>query len=118
MVTIGTADPMLALVRAQLERLAKAKSGRSAAASGKTDTASAPAKGRIQAIAGLADLPEEKFKRALLGVLLTHEFGENVAADPRFQSVIDRAAEMMTGDPRLADMLADVRLGLLTGKES
>lgn len=114
MVTIGNTEPMLALVRSQLERLAKGRTGRASAKSAATTTAAA-ATDRLQVIAGLADLPEEQFKRTLIGALLTEEFGEEVAADPRFQSVIDRAAEMMKDDPRLTQVMTEVRQGLRPG---
>lgn len=116
MVTIGNADPVLALVRAQLERMAKARRGAASARSGRTERAAASARGGLQSLANLADLPEETFERALIGALLTREFGEDVAADARFQSVIDRTAELLRGDDGLARMVADVRRELLAVK--
>lgn len=116
MVTIGNADPVLALVRSQLERMAKARKGSASAKSARTGAAATTAKGGLQSLANLADLPEETFERALIGALLTREFGEDVAADARFQSVIDQTTEMLRGDAGLARVVAEVRRELLAAK--
>lgn len=119
MVTIGNVDQVMALVRNQLERMSRerkvdkpdrsTKAG-SSAPSGKLAPASRQS--RLQAIGSLADLPEEEFDRVLVGALLSHEFGEEVARDSRFQSLVDRTTAILRADPDLANMLRDLRKGL------
>lgn len=116
MVTIGNVDQVMALVRKQLEQMArqrgidkldrKGKSGSTAATSKVTI---ATRQSRLQAIGSLADLPEEAFERVLVGALLSHEFGEDVARDARFQSLVDRTAAIMRADRELANLLRELR---------
>ncbi len=119
MVSIGNTDQVMALVRNQLERMSRErkvdKTGRSAktsssATAGKTTEASRQS--RLQAIGTLADLPEQEFGRVLVGALLSHEFGEEVARDSRFQSLVDRTTAILHSDPEIAAMLRDLRKGL------
>lgn len=119
MVSISNADQVMALVRNQLERMSRErkvdKTGRptksgSTASSGKLAPASRQS--RLEAVRSLADLPEEEFDRVLVGALLSYEFGEDVARDSRFQSLVDRTTAILRADPDLATMLRDLRKGL------
>ena len=117
MVTIGNVDQIMALVRNQLERMArdgrrvgtadKSKKSEAARATGKATAASSET--RLQALTNLADLPEEEFERVLVGALLSHEFGEEIAQDPRFQAVVDRTSRILREDPELASAAREVR---------
>ncbi|GAA4768860.1 hypothetical protein [Novosphingobium ginsenosidimutans] len=120
MVTISNADQVVAMVRAQLERMSRErkvdKVGRPPK-SGSTGSAGklAPAsrQSRLEAICNLVDLPEEEFDRVLGGALLSYEFGEDIGRDSRFQSLVGRTTAILRGDPDLAAMLSDLRQGLL-----
>ena len=117
MVTIGNVDQVMALVRNQLERMARdRKVGLAGSKAAKAETGKAGAastgKTRLQALNSLADLPAEEFDRVLVGALLSHEFGEDVAQDPRFKAIVDRTAQLMRDDPELAAAMREVRAGL------
>ena len=110
MVAIGNTDHVVALVRAQLTRLARAKRGDAASRSGKTGAATAAKAGsRLDALATMRSLGDEEFERVLVRALLTDEFGEGVSEDPRFQAIVERTATVLRSDPALAGTMAEVR---------
>lgn len=112
MVRIGNVDHVLALVRGQLERMSRAKRTSKSDKAGRNDIARATEQSRIQALSGLSELPDEDFERLLVGALLSREFGEEAAQDPRFQSVIDRTWRILRDDDVLRHAMRDLRQGL------
>lgn len=112
MVMIGNVDQVMALVRGQLERMSRDKRLAATTKAGRGDAPRATGKSRLQALSNLGDLPDGEFERLLVGALLAREFGEDVAQDPRFQSLVDKTARIMADDPELRTALREVRQGL------
>lgn len=119
MVSIGNVDQVMALVRNQLERMARERkvdkpgnAAKSASSQATGKASAATRQSRLQALGSLADLPEEEFGRVLVGALLSHELGEEVARDSRFQSLVERTTTILQSDPEIAAMLRDLRKGL------
>lgn len=111
MVRIGNVDHVLALVRGQLERMSRGKRATKSDRTGRNDIARATEKSRLQALSGLSDLPGEDFERLLVGALLSREFGEEAAQDPRFQSIIDRTWRILREDDALRHAMRELRQG-------
>lgn len=109
---IGNVDQVMALVRNQLERMNRDKRIQSTGKSNRAGPSRATDKSRLQALSNLSDLPDGEFERLLVGALLSREFGEEVAQDPRFQSVIDRTWQIMRDDPELLAAIREVRRSL------
>ena len=98
MTRVGTTDQIMALVRAQIQRMAKRER---AGATGKTEAGRADTltpRQRVEALAAMKGLDEEDFARALIRALLTEELGEGVAASPGFQSVVERRCAALEAD--------------------
>lgn len=115
MITIGNSDQAMALVRGQLERMARSKQAKSAGKPATSRTAGASEKTRLQALGRLAGAPDEEFERTLVHDLLTLEFGEDVSRDARFQSVVDQTARVLREDPAMAGLIAEASAHLRNG---
>lgn len=109
MVMISNVDQVLALVRNQLDRMARDKRAAAPAKAGRVTLVRATDRTRLEALSNLSDLPSEEFERTLIGALLAREFGEEVAQDPRFQAIADRTFEILHSDPEFHAALQDVR---------
>lgn len=119
MVTIGGADRVLAQVRAQLERMARARRTGAAGRSEHAGPASgARGSGRLAAAASLTGLADDELNKAMVGAMLSEEFGEDVAGDPRFQEVVDRTVATLRDDPAMASALATLRAQLVDRRRS
>lgn len=114
---IGNVDQVMALVRNQLERMNRDKRVGSTSKSSRGGQTRATDKSRLQALSNLSDLPDGEFERLLVGALLSREFGEEVAQDSRFQSVVDRTWQIMRDDPELLAAIQEVRRGLQSTRE-
>jgi hypothetical protein len=110
----------MALVRNQLERMSRDKRVGTTTSSKANRSGQAPATGksRLQALSNLSDLPDDEFERLLVAALLSREFGEDVAQDPRFQSVVDRTWKILRDDAELRTTIAEVRRGLKDRRDS
>lgn len=120
MVTISNADQVMAFVRTQLERMARerkiGKAGRPTKTQGAASTGTrAPVsrRSRLEAMRGHFGTTEREFDRAIVGALLSYEFGEDVVRDPRFQPLVDRTTAILRADPDLAEMFTNLRKDLL-----
>jgi hypothetical protein len=107
MVQIGNADQVLALVRAQLERMARSKRAGAAGKSASSELTPSSNESRLQAIGMLSDLPDEEFERVLVRTLLVQEFGEKLANQPNFQAIVDRTIAVLRDDPGTAKLMSD-----------
>lgn len=112
---IGNVNQVMALVRNQLERMARDKRAGAKGKAGRSDPARSTQKSRLQALSNLSDLPDGEFERLLVGALLSREFGEDVTQDPRFQSVVDRTWRIMRDDAELRAAIDAVRTQLQDG---
>lgn len=118
MVMISNTDQIMALVRSQLERMARGKRSQSARKSSKTAQPVSTSTSRLQALAGLSRLPREAFERVLVEALLTLEFGEEVARDPRFAEIVSHTTRIMQSDAALSQTMEEVRAELQVGGAS
>lgn len=112
MVSINNVDHVLALVRGQVERLARdrrAAGGKKAGRSERAGAIRASARSRLDALATIEELGEESFAQLLVGALLSEEFGDDAANDPRFQQIAARTAEIMRTDPNLRAAMRALR---------
>lgn len=99
MTRISNVDQVMLLLRQQLQRMSKTdrqqKSGKTTAAAPQRREA---ALGRIEEITRADELSEDDLARTLVGALLVDEFGEAVANDPKFQSLIGEVHRIIAAD--------------------
>lgn len=88
MTRITSSDQVLILLREQLQRLGRGKTGR-----GERAGAAAPptpgAVSRLKGLAGQGGVGEEELRRSLVRAVLTEELGERLANEPALQAVVD-----------------------------
>jgi hypothetical protein len=92
---ITNADQVLLLLRSHLQRTERLRK------SNKTTDTQAPRKTaleRVQEIAASDDTSEEDVRRALIGGILTEEFGPAFAADVRFHEMVGRIVDIVSRD--------------------
>ncbi len=111
MTRISNSEQVLAVVRAQLQRMAKRDKAGSKGRTEKAETKALGTRQMIDALNAIEGLSDEDFTRGLVRALLTEEFGEKVANSPEFQSVVDRTAAAMRSDEATRAMFAEVRSG-------
>jgi len=109
MVMINNVDQVMALVRGQLNRMARDKKVASGKKAARAEQTRATRETRLQALGNLSDLPDEEFGRTLVGALLSREFGEEVAQDPRFQPIVEQTWLIMREDGALRAAMRDIR---------
>lgn len=109
MTRVSNTDQIMALVRAQIQRMAKRER---AGTTGKADSArshSLTPHQRVETIAAMKGLDDDEFARALIRALLTQELGEGVAGSPGFQSVLDRTCAVLAADPETRATIKQMR---------
>lgn len=112
MTRVGNTDQVLALIRNQLQRMAKRRPGEKTGKTGKLDTRTLSPQERVRALNAIGDLSDEDFTRDLVRALLGEALGENVTASPEFHAVVERTAATLRADPEIAALLGQVRGGL------
>jgi len=93
MTRITNADQVLLLLRAHLERAQKSgrrKSERRAPRAGPMS--------RVRELANTEGLSEAEVARALIAGLLSEEFGAELAAEPKFQLMVDEVRAIIERD--------------------
>lgn len=105
MTRISSSDQVLALLREQLQRLGRSRTG-AGARTARSDEAAAPAMARIKALAGSGAAGEEEMRRLLVRAVLTEEFGEALANEPALQIVFDDVARIIGASAEGEDLLA------------
>jgi hypothetical protein len=88
MTRVSNADHVLLLLREQLHRMGRSRTGRSGKAGAGREATQGPLI-RLQASAAVDQLSDEDFRKVLLRAVLTEELGEGIANDPNFQSIVD-----------------------------
>lgn len=109
MTRISNSDQVLAIVRAQLQRMAKRGGASKGDKTGRADKLTSPtmnSRQTIEALAQIEGLSEEAFAQALVRALLLEEFGEGFANSARFQAVVERTAKAIGEDAVLKAELA------------
>lgn len=104
MTRIGATEQILVLLRARLEQ--RARTMRKAPAE-LPDT-----KARLQALAGVRDLPDRSFRRALVRGLLADRIGEALAGDPAFDQVVREVLDLVESNPETAALLEEAGAAL------
>ncbi len=99
MTRIGPSEQILLLLRERLERVDRCEAN----LNGQPEPLDAQA--RLAALAGLKDLPQRSFRRAIVRGLLTERLGEELAGDSAFEGVVGQVMELIEGDPATAAML-------------
>lgn len=115
MTRITQNDQIMQLLRQQLQRLGQtARTARSKGASKSAAQRQSPL-ARLTALAALGSLSDEDMAKALIRALLTEEFGDTLASEPKFDRVVSEVHRMIVEDPEtgrlLARGLAEVRGG-------
>jgi len=115
MTSIGHVDQVLLLLREQLRRMERKKG----AAAPRSDR-SGPTRpmARLQAIATVQALSDEDVERSLVYSLLLEQFGEAIANDPKFQTVIDDVVRLIRSNPDTRSVLGQSVRQLRAGDES
>jgi hypothetical protein len=102
---ITTTDQVLLLLRAQLERLRKARGQEKAASASRQQTQS-PIE-RLKAIVSAEALGPQLVDRALITSLLIEEFGDEIANDPRFQRLSEEVHRLIAESDAGRDLIRD-----------
>lgn len=116
MTQVGNIDQIMALVRAQLQRMAKRERG---GAAGKPETRRADTlspRQRIEALAAMKGLSDKDFARALIRALLLEELGEGVGGSPGFQSVLERTYSALDVDADVREAIRGLRDEVQAGR--
>jgi hypothetical protein len=113
MTRISNVDQVMLLLRQQLQRMSKSDRQQKSGNVSSTPQRREPALGRIEEITRADELTEEDLARTLVGALLVDEFGEAVANDPKFQSLVREVHRIIASDADskalLRDALKDVK---------
>ncbi len=108
MTRISNVDQALMLLRQQLQQMTKAdRSRRGARASHSSAQQRKSAAERIEALTRSGDLTEDELARALIGALLTDEFGDDAANDHRFRKLADEVHRIIASDTKAKALLAE-----------
>jgi hypothetical protein len=110
MTKITNAEQVLTLLRAHLERTRRAERKRTAPQRGKPGPLE-----RVQQLASTEGLSEADLARALIAGLLTEEFGPDLAAEPRFQAVVEDVRQMIDRDEAARALLRRALAELVGG---
>jgi len=117
MARINNVDQILVLLQAHLERLEQRKkpgAGAPARTARATGSASAPLE-RLQALAATDALAEEDLARALVGALLSQEFGAELTLDITFQRVVDEVSKAIAADADASALMRRAIAQLVAG---
>lgn len=101
MTRITNTDQVLALLRARLERSARARRGTAKSAQRSRPTPLV----RLQEMASGEELSESDIARAVIAGLLAEEFGEDVVAESRFQQIVDEVRRLIEADEQSSTRL-------------
>ena len=112
MTRVGNTEQVMALVRNQLQRMAKREKTAKSQKTAKPEARTLSSRERVEALGAIRDLSDDDFAQGFVRALLGEEFGETVTASPGFQQVVERTAGMMRRDPETAALLQRVRTQL------
>ena len=105
MTRITNVDQVLLLIRQQLQRLSTGSGAPARKARNVQNGPRQTALGRLSALNRLQDLPETDLENSLVRALLTDEFGDRLANDPRFLRVAGEVSRIIAGDEEARDLL-------------
>jgi hypothetical protein len=108
MTRISNVDHVMLLLRQQLQRMSKTeRQRRSGNVSSTTSERREPALGRIEEITRADELSDDDLARTLVGALLVDEFGEAVANDPKFHTLVGEVHRIIASDADSKALLQD-----------
>ena len=105
MTRITQADQIMQLLRQQLQRLGPNGSAARTSRTGKSAPQRQSPLTRITALAALDNLSDDDLARALIRALLTEEFGETLANEPKVARIVDEVHRMIREDAETARLL-------------
>ena len=111
MVTISNIDLVMAALRSRLQRIAADKRIDKTRAVRTARTTRNDRRDRVEALAAMRQLPDEEFDRALVRAMLETELGEAVAADSRFQRVVDYTTRVLRENPEMQGIFRQIQSG-------
>lgn len=109
MTRVGNTDQIMALVRSQLQRMAKRQRSEKGHKSGQPDARVLTQHERIEALRTIQDISDDEFTQGLVRAFLSEEFGHALAGSPGFQHLVEKTAGLMQADPQIAALLRQVR---------
>lgn len=98
MTRINSSEQVLLLLRAQLQHIQREKKLRKSTAVSKAPEGRPSPADRMQLIARLEALSDEERGRLFVTTVLTKEFGEEFANDPKFLSVSSQVYDALSRD--------------------
>ncbi|MBT9445310.1 MAG: hypothetical protein IV086_06390 [Hyphomonadaceae bacterium] len=104
---VNGSDRILLQLRAQLDRLQRARGGARSESQPPTGPAPLDAAARTLALARERALSERELGRILVGGLLADEFGAKAASDPKFATLVDAVLDQIETDTESAALLRD-----------
>ena len=108
MTRINNTDQIMALLRHQLQRMAKPDGARKTAKPSSADKeTTSSAVHRISALTRNENLSEEDFERAFIRALLIDELGEALAEDHRFDRIANQVHQMIAMDEKAGNLLTE-----------
>ena len=114
MTRINSSEQVLLLLRAQLQRMEREKKlHKSARPSKAPEGRSAPAD-RMQLIARLDALSDEERGRLFVTTVLTREFGDGFANDPKFLSISSQVYDALSRDETGRALIREALLQMLS----
>ena len=105
MTRITNVDQVLILLRNQLQKMEREKKSARPIKTPEAGQVHKTPFERVQDLAADGNLSEADIHRALIGSLLTEEFGTAIANDPSFQAIIDRVTATLTSDQASKQLL-------------
>lgn len=115
MTRVGNTDQIMALVRAQIQRMAKRER---TGAAGKSETRrsdSLTPRERLETLAAMRGLDDEEFSRALIRALLIEELDDGVAGSLGFLSVVERTCVALNADLETSAAIKQLRREIQSG---
>lgn len=105
MTRITNTDQVILLLRNQLQKMDKTGKKKVSRANVKKDDAELTPLRRVSAMNNDEGLSNNEIHRALIGGILTEEFGTGFTNDPAFQKLIDDVLNVISSDAKGKDLL-------------
>lgn len=109
MTRISNSEQVLAIVRAQLQRMAKRGKADKSGRTEKADTKPLDTRQTIEALCAVKGLSDEDFARGLVSTLLIEEFGETIANAPAFHAAVEKTVAALRADDSVRARLDAMR---------
>ncbi len=108
MTRVTQADQAIMLLRAQLERIGRARSSQKGSRAGRAAVAGKKPLERVRELAALGALSDEQFGDALIHNLLAEQFGEKLANEAAFIGLGEDVTRLLRSDAETGALLDQV----------